>query len=317
MDSPQPAARKRGSSTPVTPERHLWPLLITVLICILLVPAIAYGLLSDTAYRGYTGNLVLTSRAQDVLTALVIPILVWVSVRARRGSLPAHLIWLGLMFYLSYSYAIYLIGWPENRAFLIYVLVVLLAAAAFVDGLIKVDPDAVQPAVRAFRTRGLGWFLVVVGVAFIGLWLTDVGPSALGGRAPLNLGPGGQPYAVYVLDLTVALPMVIATGVLLIRRHPVAPVLAIVVLVKITTLFTALWLGVVAQVLAGRHVPFTADMVPSAVLPVVTIVVLVRAVQTLDHPQDGWLRDELWPRGNPPTAPPLDPPTTRPRSIRR
>jgi hypothetical protein len=308
MNSPRPAAQERGSSAPVTPKRPAWPLLITVLVSILLVPAIAYGLLSDTAYRGYTGNLVLASRAQDVLTALTIPILVWASVRARRGSLPAHLIWLGLMFYLSYSYAIYLIGWPENRAFLIYVLVVLLAAAAFVDGLLKVDPFAVQPAVGAFRTRGLGWFLVVVGVAFIGLWLTDVGPSALGGRAPLNLGRGGQAYAVYVLDLTVALPMVIATGVLLIRRHPMAPILAIVVLVKITTLFTALWLGVVAQMLAGRHVRFTPDMVPSAVLPVVSIFVVVRAVQTLGRPEGGWLRDELWPRGNRPTIAPPDPP---------
>ena len=134
----------------------------------------------------------------------------------------------------------------------------------------------------------------------------------MGGPSPARLGPGGTAYAVYVLDLTVALPMVIATGVMLIRRHTMAPVLAIVVLVKITTLFTALWLGIVTQVLAGRHVPFTADMVPSAVLPVVTITVLVRAVQNLGRPEDGWLRDELWPRGNRQTVLPLDPPSTQP-----
>jgi hypothetical protein len=276
--------------------RKLWPVLVSVLVGVLLMPAIAYGLISDSAYRGYGQDLVLASRAQDLLTTLVIPVLVWASVRSQRGSPPAHLLWLGLMFYISYSYAIYLIGWPQNRAFLIYVLVVLLSAAALVDGVVRVDPSAVRPAVRIFRVTCLGWFLVVVGVAFTGLWLTDVGPSVWGGRAPVQLGPGGTAYAVYVLDLTVALPMVIATGVLLLRRHPMAVVLAGIVLVKITTLFTALWLGVLAQLAVGQHVPFTADMVPSAVLPVVTIVVLVRAARHLGRSDDGWIRDEIWPQ---------------------
>jgi hypothetical protein len=264
---------------------------------VLLIPAIAYGLISESAYRGYGQNLILASRAQDLLTALVIPVLVWASVQSKRGSLPAHLLWLGLMFYLSYSYAIYLVGWQQNRVFLIYVLVVLLATAALVDGVVRVEPSAVRPAVRAFRTTGLGWFLVVVGVAFTGLWLTDIAPSTWGGRAPVNLGPGGTAYAVYVMDLTVALPAVIATGAMLLRRHPMAVVLAGVVLVKITTLFTALWLGVLTQVAVGQHVPVTADMLPSAVLPLVTIVVLVAAARHLRRPDDGWLRDQIWPEG--------------------
>jgi hypothetical protein len=268
---------------------------VSALLVAVLIPAVGYGTLSSTPYRGYGQDLVLVSRAQDVLTALVIPLLVWAGVRSRRGSLAAHLLWLGLLFYLGYSYAIYLLGWQQNRCFLLYVAVLALSAWALVDGLVRVDARAVQPAVAGFRTRGLGWFLVVVGVVFVGLWLTDVGPSAFGGRLPGHLGPGGTPYAVYVLDLSVALPAVIATGVMLLRRHPMAPVLAGVVLVKVTTLFTALWLGVVAQLLAGRHVPLTPDMVPSAILPVVTIAVLARSARRLGRPEDGWLRTELWP----------------------
>jgi hypothetical protein len=41
-----------------------------------LVPAILYGLVSPEAYRGNGQDLVLASRAQDVLTALVLPLLV-------------------------------------------------------------------------------------------------------------------------------------------------------------------------------------------------------------------------------------------------
>ncbi len=276
-------------------RRQGWPVVVSVFLTVILLPAVGYGLFSSSAYRGYGQDLVQLSRGQDVLTALVLPVLVWASVRSRRGSLVAHILWLGLLFYLAYSYAIYLIGWQENRFLVVYILVVLVSAAALLDGLVRVDCAAVQPAVKGFRTRGLGRFLVVIGIAFIGLWLSDVGPSALGGRPPTHLGPGGTPYAVYVLDLTVALPVVIMTGVMLIRRHPMAVVIAGIVLVKITTLFTALWLGVVAQVLAGGPVAFTPDMVPSAVLPLVAVVVLTRAARRLGRPTNGWLHAELWP----------------------
>ena len=292
-----------ASVCPPQPHQR-WPVTVSVLLTVTLLPAVAYGLLSPTAYRGYGQDLVLLSRAQDALTALVLPTLVWASVRSRRGSFAAHILWLGLLFYLAYTYAIYLIGWQQNRFFLVYVMAVLASVAALVNGLVRVDSAAIQPAVGGFRTRGLGRFLVIIGVAFIGLWLSDIGPSALGGRAPAHVGPGGTAYAVYVLDLTVALPVVIVTGVLLMRGHPMAVLLAGVVLVKITTLFTALWLGVLAQVLAGNQVALTPDMVPSAVLPFVTIVVLARGVRRLGRPADGWLHAELWPSvdGRPPEA---------------
>jgi hypothetical protein len=281
-----------GAPAPAV-QRESWPVLVSLLVSVAVLPAVL-GLLSASAYRGYGDDLVLVSRAQDVLTALAVPVLLWTAVRSRRGSLTAHVVWLGLMFYLAYSYAIYLIGWPENRAFLLYVVVVLLSAASLVDGLVRVSPSRVRPVFAGLRGRGLGWFLVAVGVAFVGLWLSDVGPSMLGGDPPAQLGPGGTPYPVYVLDLTVALPAVVATGVMLVRRHPMAGVLGGVVLVKVTTLFTALWLGVAAKLLEGRDVPFTADMVPSAVLPVVTVAVLVHAARRLGRPDHGWLRERLW-----------------------
>jgi len=275
-------------------SRGAWPTAASWLLCVLLGPAVAYGLLSPTAYRGYSHDLVVSSRAQDVLTALVLPVLVRSSVRARRGSLVAHVLWLGLLFYLAYSYAIYLIGWQQNRAFLLYAAVVTISTACLLDGLARIDVNRVRPAVAGLRTRVIGWFLVVIGVLFAALWLSDVGPSVWGGRQPVHLGVGGAPYAVYVLDLTVALPAVVATGVMLVRRHPMAAVVGGVVLVKVLTLFTALWLGVAAQPLAGGHVSPTSDMVPSALLLLVTAAVLVHGRRVLAQPAANWLRTRLW-----------------------
>lgn len=275
--------------------RAAWPTIVSWAVCVALVPATGYGLLTRSAYRGYPQQTVLTSRAQDVLTLCVLPLLVLTAGRSRRGSVRGHVVWLGLLFYLLYSYGLYLVGWPQNRAFLLYVVVVTLCAAALLDGVARIDPVAVQPAVAGLPGRALGWFLVVVGVLFAGLWLSDVGPSAWGGRAPVHLGVGGAPYAVYVMDLTLALPVVVAVGVMLVRRHPMSLLLGGVVLVKVVTLFTALWLGVLVSALAGEHVAFTPDMVPSAVLLVVLVVVLARGLRRLGRPAAGWLRVTLWP----------------------
>ena len=85
--------------------------------------------------------------------------------------------------------------------------------------------------------------LVVTGVLFSGLWLSALLPFALGGARPEPEGVGGTPYPVFWLDLAIVLPLVVLVGVLLLRRHRAAPALAVVALIKVVTLFTALWAG--------------------------------------------------------------------------
>ncbi len=287
-DPPPPAVR------PVSRWRTAWPVTVSWLLTAVLVPLVGYGLFGGDAYRGYPERTVLASRAGDVFTLAVLPVLVLAGIGSRRQSLRAHLLWLGLLFYLAYSYGLYLIGWQQNRAFVGYAVVVTLACASLLDGLARIDVGAAAPAFRNLRTRVLGWFFVVIGIAFTGLWLTDVLPMTFGGRLPTTLGVGGAPYAVYVLDLTVALPTVVVTGIMLVRRHPAAPAIGGVVLVKILTLFTALWLGTAAAALDGLSVPFTADMVPSALLLLGGLWLLVHHARRLAPPRQGWLRRELW-----------------------
>jgi hypothetical protein len=127
LDHPAPTSRARR------------PVLASWLLTALLVPACAYGLLAADAYTGASAQLALGSRAQDVLTLVLLPLLLVAAHRSRSGSLRAHLLLLGLLAYLAYSYAIYLVGWPQNRAFLLYCAVVTIATAALVDGLVRID----------------------------------------------------------------------------------------------------------------------------------------------------------------------------------
>jgi hypothetical protein len=59
------------------------------------VPAVLYGLLAEQPYRCAAAQLVLGSRAQDVLALALLPVLVAAGHRS-RGAVRAHLLWLGL-----------------------------------------------------------------------------------------------------------------------------------------------------------------------------------------------------------------------------
>ena len=106
-----------GRPAPTRESRR--PVLASWALAVLLVPACAYGLLGVDAYTGASTQLAVGSRAQDVLTLVLLPLLLAAAHRSRSGSLRAHLLWLGLLAYLAYSYAIYLVGCPQNRAFLL------------------------------------------------------------------------------------------------------------------------------------------------------------------------------------------------------
>jgi hypothetical protein len=113
--------------------RDRWPALASWGLAGVLLPAALYGLLAADPYRGASAQLALGSRAQDVLTLALLPLLVWAGYRSRAASLRAHLLWLGLLFYFAYSYAIYLIGRQQNAAFLLYPTTVTLSGAATME----------------------------------------------------------------------------------------------------------------------------------------------------------------------------------------
>ncbi|MET9232228.1 hypothetical protein [Lentzea sp. NPDC003310] len=274
------------TATTASRARISWPEIVSWLLAAVLVPATLYGLLSDRAYR-LDQTLRLESVAQDVLTLAIVPVLVLAGRRARAGSAAAHLLWLGLLAYVAYTYLIYAFGVPQNSAFLLYVAAVALSVAALVDGVARVEVRQLRLGDHA----GAGWFLIAIGLAFAGLWLSDLLPS-LGGL-PGTIGVGELPYPVYVVDLAFALPAITATGVALVRRHPAAPVLAAVVLVKIVTLGLAIEAMAITLLLNGLSPDW-----PVAALFLVIVVVctaaLVRGTRRLAAPTPGWLRPTLW-----------------------
>ncbi|MDX6359540.1 MAG: hypothetical protein QOH37_2594 [Nocardioidaceae bacterium] len=286
VTAPRPSRIASGAG-PLRRDR--WPARVVALG---LVVASSYGLLASDPYRGVTDATVVAAKAQDVCSLVVAVGLVLLSTRA---SARAHLVRLGLFGYVAYSYAIFIWGVAMNRAFLVYVVLVAVAGAALLDGLVRLVPDAWPRASSRRLERGTGWFLIVVALLFAALWLSVLLPFAFGGPHPVPEGPGGAPYPVFVLDLGVALPCVAAVGLLLRSGRRIAGPLAVVVLVKIITLFSVLWVGVVAGLLGDSDVTLGPDAGPSLVMVAVCCWLLVRWLREMAAAGPDAMRPTFWP----------------------
>lgn len=252
------------------------------------VLAALYGLLASAPYQSLPEETVRGARAQDAFSLVVAVVLVALAARGDLG-IRGRLVRIGLLAYLCYSYLIYVTGVPMNRVFLAYVVIVALSAGGLAAGLhdLFVAP-ATGRAPHALRA-GTGWLLVVTAVLFAGLWLSTLVPVAAGLGPPEPQGVGGTPYPVFWLDLALVLPAVGWVGVALLRGRPVADALAVVALVKILTLFAALWAGPVLALVTGEQLDLGPDAAPSLALLVVSAWLLVRWWAALgDH--EGWVR---------------------------
>jgi hypothetical protein len=241
----------------------------SLLLAVPLTAATLYGLLAGHAYRT-TADIAAQGRGQDLLTLLTVPVLLWAARRARNGSPRGYLLWIGLMLYYLYSYLMYALATPYNDAFLAYLAALALSGYGLLHSLIRVDVHRMRPAFAWLPRRGLGGYLLVVGAGFAVL---ELGPivAALPGKVPAGGFAPGMPNPVYALDLTLFLPLCIATAVLLWRDHPASPVLAAVVLTKKATLGLAILLMVGFQRADGIPV----NPVMTAVFATITAVDLV------------------------------------------
>jgi hypothetical protein len=270
---------------------HPLPLWYSLLVAAAVIAATAYGLLVGDAYR-VTPKQEAIWRGQDLVTLVAVALLVWSAVRAHAGSFRAHMLWLGLLFWLTYGYAHLAFGAPYNDAFLLYVAVLGLAGYALLDGLLRIDVAAVAPAFADTPRRTVAWFMVVGGAGIAGLWLSELLAAFPGGK-PVSILVYDLPSPTYVLDLAWVIPMALASARLLWRQHPAGPVIATVTLIMLLLLSVAMlaltpfWLG---EGLAF-DVPFG---VVFSVLFVVEAILLGRGAARLHATRRPWLRPSLW-----------------------
>jgi len=247
------------------------------------------GLLAPSSIYGEeTTALADAATAQDLVGLVVVgPLLLILGVAGARGSLRAWLSWLGLVSFTAYNYAIYTFSVHFGPLFLVWVAVLGLSLFALIGGLTALDASALRTRLAGSPDRLLGWYLIVVATLFILLWLSEIVPDLLAGRASTSAGDWDVPTnPVHVLDLAFFLPAVVVSGVLLLRRHwfGYATVAAQLVFLGLTCL-PVLVTPLVAQ--ARGHTVSWLVMLPIGVLALATLIVLWRFLRTVDERPGG------------------------------
>jgi hypothetical protein len=284
------------------------PVFYIPLLAILVVVATVYGLVVDDAYRLVSAMTRETWRAQDAVTLATVPVLLWTSWRARAGSLAAHLVSVGILIWLTYGYAHLSIGAPFNAMFLVYLSVLTLAGFAMLDGLLRVDVAAAEPAFAGAPRRATARFLAIAGAGIAVLWLSEI-VVALPGGLPTNIHLSELPNPTWVLDLGWIIPSALAAAVMLRRRHPAGPVVAgamlVMLLILSLTMLTvepfALAAGLQSDPGVGKQL--VVFSVLFTVLGTIEIWLLGLGGRRLGTVPSQWLRPGWWPGSVDPAEP--------------
>jgi hypothetical protein len=276
------------------------PVFYMPLICFLVILAAGYGLVVDDAYRLVSNLTRETWRAQDVVTLVTMPALLWATWQARKGSFRAHLVSVGILFWLTYGYAHLSFGAPFNAMFLVYLSVLTLAGFALLDGVLRINVAVVSPAFARVPRRATAWFLAVAGVGIAVLWLSEI-VVALPDGLPTNIHLAELPNPTWVLDLGWVIPTALAAAVMLRRRHPAGPVIAAAILVMLLILSVTMLTVVPLALAAGLG----TDPAVRQQLVIFTIVfttlgaietwLLACAKRRLGLVDASWLRRGWWP----------------------
>lgn len=229
----------------------LW---VSLVLAFLTAITASAGLFWQPTYARETHLWATEGMGGDAVNILVVvPILLVSAILTQRGFVFPRLVWMGSLIFLLYNFLIYAMAVHFNALFLAYCGVLGFSFYALVGSLASLSPSqiAARYGPRApVKAMAIVFFLIAF--VFTALWLGEIVPALLSGRAPKSITDAGlltQP--VHVLDLAFFLPAFVITGIMLLRRKPLAFILAPVLMVFVILMTVAVAGMMVAMALKG------------------------------------------------------------------
>lgn len=202
-----------------TPIR--WAVAMSWGIAVLMAGASLMGLLAHGLYAETTWAREALRGGDLVTLTVVVPLLIAALLFVHRGSRRAEALWMGILAYAAYDYAYYVFGATFNDAFILHIALLSLSVFALICALPNLDRHAIANRLWSDRpARWAGWFLAIVGVVQGLLWVVVIVRNAITGAVIEHIPVAGQ-HLVFALDLSLLVPSLVASGVLLARRAPI------------------------------------------------------------------------------------------------
>ncbi|NIN64999.1 MAG: hypothetical protein GTO63_09920 [Anaerolineae bacterium] len=208
---------------------------VSLVIAALMAIASVGGLLYQTLIYP-TDELLQSFVPNDVVNLFIgLPILLGSMWLTRRGKLIGLLFWPGALFYVFYTYIVYVLSMPLNVAFLLFLTLVTLSAYTTIGLVASIDGNAVQHRLAgAVAERVGGGVIAGFGILFF-VRVTGVLANALISQTPV----AAVELALHVTDFLIA-PALVIGGVLLWRRQALGYVTGLGLLFQASMLFIGL-----------------------------------------------------------------------------
>ncbi len=263
-------------------RHHLW-LWLSVAGAVLAIAGNVVGLSVGSIYERLKPAFLAQALAQDVADLAVIgPAWLILAALALRGSLRAFLMWLGVLTFTVYNYVIYAVAVPFGPLLPLWISVLGLTLYALIGGLTAADNWAVKSAYTDERpVRATAWFLIVAGILFALLWLSEDVPAWLKGTTPQSLIDMGMlTNPVHIMDLAFFLPALWITGSWLLKAKPMGYTVAPAFIVFIILTGIPILITPFIQARLGQ-VPGWGVIVPIGVLVAVSLAVLIWLISAI------------------------------------
>lgn len=230
-------------------------IILSVIIIIAAITASAGGLFIGDLYRD--NSLIKAAwYGNDLVTLfIVVPLMVASLLLTIRGSQRAQLIWMGTLWYMVYNYIFYLYAAAFNKFFLLYVVLFTLSTYALIFALMNSEPQKIS---QKFNLRTpvkwiSGYMLFFASLLGV-LWIVTSLSFIITGQVPQDIVKTGHPTGVvYATDLSLLIPALVLSAILLWKRQPWGYVLSAVVMIKsINYSLVLIIMSLVSHIKAGQ-----------------------------------------------------------------
>jgi hypothetical protein len=205
-------------------------LLFSIPIAILSFVSCVTGVFySDVIYAREVVSYKTQGIGQDLVTLIIVlPTLIVSMYFAYQKKVVGILLWGGCLFYYFYTYLIYSFGLHFNRLFLLYCILLGLSAYGFLYFFVQYAKRIISNSVKL---RHVAVYLYIIAGLFYLLWLSEEIPSAIANAIPKSVTEANiMVNTVHVADISLCLPFLIVTGILLQRGKQIGIALAPVAL---------------------------------------------------------------------------------------
>jgi hypothetical protein len=216
---------------------------LSILLTISLAIVSFCGAFLPVTYEREVPSLATQGIGQDLVDLfLVVPLLVILLIFVRKQNRAAMLLFSGTLFYILYSFIIYSLGIHFNYLFLLYCATLGLSTYLFIimfHELMEMDVGSWFEEGVPVRLTGI--YLIIVAILFYLLWLKEIVPAVIHNQIPDSVSDYNLLVnPVHVIDLAFALPGLILSAILLMKRKSLGYILSLTGLVFIIILAIAL-----------------------------------------------------------------------------